>query len=64
MICPCCLQGDILKVRIIKTAELMKICDECDMVWKESETVSDTNGTVLSEKKVSWRDFDIMGKIS
>jgi len=63
MICPYCLQGDILKVRIIPTAEMIKICDECDTVWKESEIISDTNGKVLSEKKFSWRDFDILEKL-
>ncbi|MBR7085391.1 MAG: hypothetical protein IKI37_09505 [Oscillospiraceae bacterium] len=68
MICPCCLQGEILKARIIKTSEIIKICDECDTVWKDSECISDSSGTgsktFLSERncRASWREFEIIGK--
>ena len=69
MICPYCLQGEILKVRIIKTSELIHICDECDTVWKYDDKISESNGLTckcfLTERNcpVSWREFDIIQKL-
>ncbi len=66
MICPHCLQGEILNARIIKTNELIKICDECDTIWSTSETVSDQNGRFIDDFmkqrncSSSWREFDII----
>lgn len=42
MICPYCLQGEVLTVMIKKTKECIQICDECDTVWIEE--VSNTDG--------------------
>ncbi len=66
MICPHCLQGEILNARIIKTSELIKICDECDTIWNISETVSDNTGSLIDDFmkqrncSSSWREFDIV----
>ncbi|MBR1529643.1 MAG: hypothetical protein IJ642_10145 [Oscillospiraceae bacterium] len=66
MICPYCLQGVVLNARIIRTDEKIKICDECDTIWKESETVSEQTGVSSAsfmkqrDCSVSWREFEIL----
>ncbi len=65
-ICPYCLQGEILNAKIIKTNEIIQICDECDTVWKSSEIISDKTGRALDlfmkhrNCSCSWREFEIL----
>lgn len=33
MICPYCEQGGIMRVKLKKSSEIIKICEECDAVW-------------------------------
>lgn len=44
MCCPYCMQGSILKAKVKANDLVVFICDECDTVWKESDTISDQSG--------------------
>ena len=47
MICPYCLQGEVLNAIIKKTNESIQICDECDTIW--TEAVSDQKGSNIDD---------------
>ena len=47
MICPRCEQGTVLHVRLKKTGQMARICDECDAFWLDPNAVA----------KESWVDF-------
>ena len=40
MWCPRCDQGEVVRARIIQTNEPVLLCEECDALWLEGETVS------------------------
>jgi hypothetical protein len=44
MLCPICEENDqrgqVQKVRIDKTGEIVQLCDECDSVWPSDTKVS------------------------
>lgn len=44
MICPYCKQGDILKANVKINHQIIFICEECDTVWNENETISSQTG--------------------
>ena len=44
MCCPYCMQGSILKAKVKANNLAVFICDECDTVWKESDTISNQSG--------------------
>ena len=40
MVCPRCDgQGDVIKVRIIATGEIVFLCDECDALWRQGTPI-------------------------
>ncbi len=44
MLCPRCdEQGEVQQFVITKTGERVKLCDECDALWVEGESVSAKN---------------------
>ena len=44
MYCPYCMQGSIVKVKVRSDSSTVFICDECDTIWKEFESISDQTG--------------------
>jgi len=48
MLCPYCLQGEIVEAKVKRTKEKIKICDECDTVW-----IND----ISNEKGISFDSF-------
>ena len=44
MNCPYCKQGLTVKAKIKADGAIVYICDECDVVWKGSEPISDQTG--------------------
>lgn len=44
MLCPYCEQGDIRKVMVKRSKEIIYICDECDTVWNSHESISNSTG--------------------
>jgi transcription elongation factor Elf1 len=66
--CPRCDgQGSVLKAKIIKTNELIFICDECDATWFSLDAVSYQPwvdfGTYMERKNLSsaWNELKILG---
>lgn len=39
MLCPRCEQGDIAKVRVKKTSEIIYVCMECEAAWLKAESI-------------------------
>ncbi len=48
MWCPRCDQGNIVKATILKNGEQIRICEECDAMWKAGDEVSDETFTDYS----------------
>ena len=44
MCCPYCMQGLILRAKVKANDLIVFICDECDTVWKGSDTISGQSG--------------------
>lgn len=69
MICPHCIQGEIILAVIKKTNEIIKICDECDTLWEEYETISEETGTAMwifmpeRDCQPLWNELDLKGKL-
>ncbi len=42
MWCPRCDQGNVVKVRINKTGEVVHICEECEALWQTDVKVAPT----------------------
>ncbi|MCR1870473.1 hypothetical protein [Longicatena caecimuris] len=49
MVCPYCEQGNVVQVKIKRTGKKIYICDECDTIWLNGETISHFNGTGFEE---------------
>ena len=48
--CPVCKgQGNIYKAKIIELGTLIKICDECEACWFESQTIKPESFKGLTE---------------
>lgn len=43
-VCPYCGQATPGKARVKSTNEMISICEECDTIWMEDETISDHTG--------------------
>lgn len=67
MICPYCEQGGIIRVKVKKTNEVIKICEECDSVWPAE--VTEESGTTLQKYMHnkgcadSWGELEILERI-
>ncbi len=42
MWCPRCDQGDVNKVRVNKTGEIVHVCEECEALWPSGIDVAST----------------------
>jgi hypothetical protein len=74
IICPYCNQGQVLQARlkpnigIYSDSQLVRFCDECDALWKETETISEHTGTsfrmlakMLSIPETAlWEDMEVI----
>lgn len=72
MECPYCGQGRILTARLkpdiskYSGSQIIRLCDECDTVWKEDEPVTDHTGAAfhrLAEmlgipETLLWKDME------
>lgn len=66
MCCPYCMQGLILRAKVKANDLIVFICDECDTVWKGSDTISWQSGksfylfaSELSIKSL-WDELEIL----
>lgn len=67
MICPYCEQGGIIRAKVKKSNDIIKICEECDAVWLDE--VLEELGTTFerySEQRGyanSWDELEIIDRI-
>lgn len=47
--CPRCEQGWVVRCRIRGTEDIIKICEECDTVWKDREPTNQPPFVILDE---------------
>ena len=66
MTCPRCEQGTVLRVRLKKTGQFARICDECDAFWLEPIVVARGSwvdfGTFMQEsnQKGVWDELEVV----
>lgn len=67
MICPYCEQGGILRVKVKKSNEIIKICEECDAVWLDDvlEELGTTFERYTEQRGYanSWDELEIIDRI-
>lgn len=66
MWCPRCDQGFVKTARIINTGEIVRICEECDALWRSDIEVSASNFVDYSQYVMPmglrglWNDLEII----
>lgn len=67
MICPYCEQGGIMRVKVKKNNEIIKMCEECDAVWLDEVLVElGTTFERYTEQRGyanSWDELEIIERI-
>ena len=67
MICPYCEQGGIIRAKVKKSNDIIKICEECDAVWldEDLEELGTTYERYTEERGYgnSWDELEIIDRI-
>lgn len=67
MICPYCEQGGIIRAKVKKSNDIIKICEECDAVWLDEvlEELGTTFERYTEQRGYanSWDELEIIGRI-
>lgn len=67
MICPYCEQGGIIRAKVKKSNDIIKICEECDAVWLDEvlEELGTTFERYTEQRGYanSWDELEIIDRI-